>query len=30
MSRLAGDIEYAIRRAPEQWFVFRELWPGRC
>ncbi len=28
MGRVAGDIEYAIRRAPEQWFVFRELWPG--
>ena len=25
--RLALAIETAIRRAPEQWFVFRELWP---
>jgi KDO2-lipid IV(A) lauroyltransferase len=29
MRSVAGEIEYAIRRAPDQWFVFRELWPGR-
>jgi KDO2-lipid IV(A) lauroyltransferase len=29
MGSVAGEIEYAIRRAPEQWFVFRPLWPGR-
>jgi len=28
MGSVAGEIEYAIRRAPEQWFVFRVLWPG--
>jgi lauroyl/myristoyl acyltransferase len=28
MRRVAGDIEGGIRRAPHQWFVFRELWPG--
>jgi KDO2-lipid IV(A) lauroyltransferase len=28
-SRFAADIEAAIRRAPHQWFVFRELWPAR-
>ena len=28
MRRVAGEIEAAIRRAPHQWFVFRELWPG--
>jgi phosphatidylinositol dimannoside acyltransferase len=27
MRSVAGEIEYAIRRAPEQWFAFRELWP---
>jgi lauroyl/myristoyl acyltransferase len=27
--RFAADIEAAIRRAPHQWFVFRELWPAR-
>jgi lauroyl/myristoyl acyltransferase len=25
--QLATAIETAVRRAPEQWFVFRELWP---
>jgi len=29
MRRVAGAIEAGIRRAPHQWFVFRELWPGR-
>jgi KDO2-lipid IV(A) lauroyltransferase len=29
MREVAGEIERAIRRAPEQWFVFRELWPAR-
>jgi KDO2-lipid IV(A) lauroyltransferase len=29
MRRVAGAIETGIRRAPHQWFVFRELWPGR-
>jgi len=29
MGSVAGEIEYAIRRAPEQWFVFRSLWPDR-
>jgi KDO2-lipid IV(A) lauroyltransferase len=28
MRRVAGEIEAAIRRAPHQWFVFRELWPA--
>ena len=28
MRRVAGEIEAGIRRAPHQWFVFRELWPG--
>jgi KDO2-lipid IV(A) lauroyltransferase len=28
MRRVAGAIEAGIRRAPHQWFVFRELWPG--
>jgi KDO2-lipid IV(A) lauroyltransferase len=27
MSQVAADIERAVRRAPHQWFVFRELWP---
>jgi len=27
MQRVAGEIEAGIRRAPHQWFVFRELWP---
>jgi KDO2-lipid IV(A) lauroyltransferase len=28
MAQVAGDIEHAIRRAPNQWFAFRELWPA--
>jgi KDO2-lipid IV(A) lauroyltransferase len=28
MRRVASEIETGIRRAPHQWFVFRELWPG--
>jgi len=24
----AAQIESVIRRAPHQWFVFRELWPA--
>ncbi len=27
MQRVAAEIEAGIRRAPHQWFVFRELWP---
>jgi len=27
MRRVAGEMEEGIRRAPHQWFVFRELWP---
>jgi lauroyl/myristoyl acyltransferase len=27
MEQVAADIERAIRSAPHQWFVFRELWP---
>lgn len=27
MQRVAVEIEAGIRRAPHQWFVFRELWP---
>jgi lauroyl/myristoyl acyltransferase len=27
--RVAAEIEAGIRRAPHQWFVFRELWPER-
>jgi lauroyl/myristoyl acyltransferase len=27
MGRIAAEIERAVRRAPNQWFVFRELWP---
>ncbi len=27
MGHVAREIESAIRRAPDQWFVFRELWP---
>lgn len=26
-AQLAREIEYGIRRAPLQWFVFRDLWP---
>ncbi len=25
--RIGGDVEWAIRREPHQWFCFRELWP---
>jgi KDO2-lipid IV(A) lauroyltransferase len=25
--RIAAGLEEAIRRAPEQWFCFRALWP---
>lgn len=25
---VAREVEHAVRRAPHQWFVFRELWPG--
>lgn len=27
VSRIAASIESAVRAAPNQWFVFRELWP---
>ncbi len=27
MQRVAGEIEWAIRQAPFQWFCFREVWP---
>jgi KDO2-lipid IV(A) lauroyltransferase len=27
MSRVAAAVEGAVRAAPHQWFVFRELWP---
>jgi predicted LPLAT superfamily acyltransferase len=27
MGRVAAEIERAVRAAPHQWFVFRELWP---
>jgi lauroyl/myristoyl acyltransferase len=27
MRRVAIEVEAAVRRAPHQWFVFRELWP---
>lgn len=27
--QLARELEYGIRRAPYQWFVFRSLWPKR-
>jgi KDO2-lipid IV(A) lauroyltransferase len=26
VDRLAAEIEWAIRRAPHQWFCFRRLW----
>jgi lauroyl/myristoyl acyltransferase len=29
VGRLAASIETGVRRAPHQWFVFRELWPQR-
>jgi KDO2-lipid IV(A) lauroyltransferase len=27
MRQVAAEIEWAIRRAPHQWFCFRRLWP---
>ena len=27
MRRVAAEVEWAIRRAPHQWFCFRRLWP---
>ena len=27
MGRVAAAVEGAVRAAPHQWFVFRELWP---
>jgi KDO2-lipid IV(A) lauroyltransferase len=27
MGRIAAEVERAVRSAPHQWFVFRELWP---
>jgi KDO2-lipid IV(A) lauroyltransferase len=27
MRRVAAEIEWAIRRAPHQWFCFKQLWP---
>jgi KDO2-lipid IV(A) lauroyltransferase len=27
MQQVAADVEWAIRRAPHQWFCFRRLWP---
>ncbi len=27
MGRVAAEVERAVRRAPHQWFVWRELWP---
>lgn len=27
LTTLAGEIETAIRRAPHQWYCFRQLWP---
>jgi KDO2-lipid IV(A) lauroyltransferase len=29
MQRVAVEVEAAVRAAPHQWFVFRELWPKR-
>ena len=28
MERVAAEVERAVRRAPHQWFVWRELWPN--
>jgi predicted LPLAT superfamily acyltransferase len=28
MGLAASSIERAVRRAPNQWFVFREIWPA--
>jgi lauroyl/myristoyl acyltransferase len=30
MGRVAAEVERAVRSAPQQWFVFRELWPERA
>jgi len=27
MGCVAAEVERAVRAAPHQWFVFRELWP---
>jgi KDO2-lipid IV(A) lauroyltransferase len=27
MQRLAGSLELAVRRAPAQWYMFRQMWP---
>ncbi len=27
MKKVAAEVEWAIRRAPHQWFCFRHLWP---
>jgi lauroyl/myristoyl acyltransferase len=29
MERVAADVERAVRATPHQWFVWRELWPGK-
>jgi KDO2-lipid IV(A) lauroyltransferase len=29
VGKIASNLEWAIRRAPHQWFCFRELWPDR-
>ena len=29
VGRVAVEVERAVRAAPHQWFVFRELWPKR-
>jgi lauroyl/myristoyl acyltransferase len=29
MGQIAAEVERAVRRAPHQWFVFRELWPDK-
>src|SRR5262245_7336222 len=28
MGRIAAEVERAVRGTPQQWFVFRELWPA--
>ena len=28
-ARMAGDVQWAIRAEPHQWFCFRDVWPGR-
>jgi lauroyl/myristoyl acyltransferase len=25
--RIVAEFEQAVRRYPEQWYVFREMWP---